>query len=120
MPDDPVISAVVAIRPPTSPPPSGQEGRDFPAISKVKSHLTSAGFEVAAPLGRTFTIAAPRSRFEQFFGEPLVVDDEGFRRSITTEGGGRELSLDALPEELREKVESVSFLAPPEFPLVSG
>ena len=115
-----MISAVVTIRPPTAPPPSGQEGRDFPAISKVKSHLTSAGFEVEAPLGRTFTIAGGRSRFEGFFGEPVVVEDDGFRRSVTTEGGGRDLSLDALPEEVREKVESISFLPPPDFPPVSG
>lgn len=118
MEEDPVISAVVAIRPPETPPAEGQKGRDFPAISKVKAHLTSAGFEIAAPLGPTFTIAAARSRFEAFFGTSLVVDDSGFLRSVTTEEGGRELPVAALPEELQEKVESVTFVPPPDFPPV--
>lgn len=120
MQDDPVISAVVTVRPPATPPSEGQEGRDFPTISKVKAHLTSAGFEIAAPLGRTFTIAAKRSHFEQFFGRGLAVDDSGFLRSVTTEDGGRELPLQVLPEELQERVESVAFVPPADFPPVPG
>ncbi len=115
-PDDPMISAVVTVRRPTTPQQSGQEDRDFAAISKVKSHLTLAGFEVAAPLGTTFSITAVRSHFEGFFNDRLVVDDAGFARSITTQDGDRDLSLDELPEDVREKIESVSFLPSPEFP----
>ena len=116
MQDDPLVSAVVTVRPPATPPSEGQEGRDFPAISKVKAHLTSAGFEVAAPLGATFTIAAKQSHFEKYFGQTLSVDDSGLMRSVTTEDGGRDLPLQVLPEDLQEKVESVSFLPPPELP----
>jgi hypothetical protein len=119
-PDDPVVSAVVTIRRPATPPETGQENRDFAAISKVKSHLTLAGFEVAAPLGTTFSITAARSHFEQFFGDALVVDDGGLLRSVTTEGGGRDLSLGGLPDEVREKVESVSFVPPPDLPRLPG
>ncbi len=115
-PGDPVISAVVTVRRPATPPETGQENRDFAAISKVKAHLTSAGFEVAAPLGTTFSITAARSRFEEFFGDALVVDDGGLLRSVTTEGGGRDLSLAVLPDDIREKVESVSFVPSPDLP----
>ena len=119
-PDDPLISAVVTVRRPATPPETGQVDRDFPAISKVKSHLTLAGFEVAAPLGTTFSITAARSHFERFFGDALVVDDEGLLRSVTTDAGGPDLSLVELPEEIPEQVESVSFVAPPDLPKLPG
>ncbi len=83
-------------------------------VAKAKSHFTSAGLEVHAPFATSFSVGGPPSRFESVFGEKIVVD-EALLGSITTGQGGRELPLDGLPDEIRELVESVAFLPPPDF-----
>lgn len=99
-----MVSAVVTLR------PDSHAG----LVAKAKSHFTSAGLEVHAPFATSFSVGGPVSRFEDVFGEKIVVD-EALLGSVTTEGGARELPLERLPEEMRELVESVAFLPPPDF-----
>src|ERR671938_192842 len=77
---DPTISAVVSILPKdkrtTETPESGVPlSEDLRAIGLAKSRFTSAGFEVHAPFTGKFSIGGRKSLFEEFFGEPLAVDD---------------------------------------------
>jgi hypothetical protein len=106
---EPWVSAVVTLSVPAN---------DMASIAPVKSHFTSGGFEVHAPLGATFAIAGPKSLFEKTFGLGLVVNDEALVTTVTTEAGELELPLDSLPDNLRGVTESVRFVAPP--PLVFG
>jgi hypothetical protein len=99
-----MVSAVVTLR------PDSHAGM----VAQAKSHFTSAGLEVHAPFATSFSVGGPASRFESVFGEKIVVDDT-LLGAVTTEGGGLELPLDSLPEEIREMVESVAFLPPPDF-----
>ena len=98
------MSAVVTLAVPAN---------DMASITPVKGHFTSAGFEVHAPLGATFSIAGPKSLFDRTFDEDLQVNDQELVASVTTRDGGSQLPLDPLPENLRNVVESVSFLPPP-------
>lgn len=82
--------------------------------TKAKSHFTNAGLEVHAPFTTSFSVGGAASRFEDVFGTKLVVDDS-LLGSITVEGGGFELPLDTLPDEIRALVQSVAFLPPPDF-----
>ncbi len=106
---EPWVSAVVTLSVPAN---------DLASISPVKSHFTSVGFEVHAPLGATFAIAGPKSLFEQTFNRVLIVNDQDLVTTVTTEAGELDLPLDPLPEEMRPIVASVQFVAPP--PLVFG
>ncbi len=99
-----MVSAVVTLR------PDSHAGK----VAKAKSHFTTAGLEVHAPFATTFSVGGPPSRFEDVFGAKIKVD-ESLLGSVTTEEGGFDLPLDALPEEIRELVESVAFLPPPDF-----
>lgn len=81
------------------------------AIARTKAYFTKSGFEVHAPLGVTFSIGNRKSRFETFFGQPLVIDEDRLGGPVTTEDGGRELPLEPLPEEIREMVETVTLPA---------
>ncbi|MEO7836627.1 MAG: hypothetical protein ABIS21_03170 [Acidimicrobiales bacterium] len=99
-----MVSAVVTLH------PDSHAGN----IAKAKSHFTSAGLEVHAPFSTSFSVGGAPSRFESVFGEKIEVDDT-LLGSVTTEGGGLELRLDSLPEEIRDLVESVAFLPPPDF-----
>jgi hypothetical protein len=109
MMQEPWVSAVVTLAVPAN---------DLAAISPVKGHFTSAGFEVHAPLGSSFGIAGPKSQFEKVFEIPLVVNEENLVTTVTTESGALDLPLDPLPENLRGTVESVRFVEPP--PLIFG
>jgi hypothetical protein len=84
------------------------------AIARSKAYFTKAGFEVHAPLGAIFSIGNRKSRFETFFGETLVIDEERLGGPVTTESGSSELPLDPLPEEIREMVESIVLPSPPD------
>ena len=86
------------------------------AVAKAKGYFTKAGFEVHAPVGTSFSIGGRRSQFEGFFGQRLRVDEERLFSPVTTADGGNQLPLDAVPEEVRAMVESVSFPPPPELP----
>ncbi len=84
--------------------------------TRVKGYFTNAAFEVHAPLGTIFSIGAPRSRFESFFGQRLVIEEGRLGSPVTTEDGGRELSTEELPAEVRDAVESILLPEPPDFP----
>ena len=86
------------------------------AMARVKGYFTRAGFEVHAPVGTTFSIAARRSLFEEFFGERLRVDEEQLLSPVRTADGGDSLPLERLPAEIRNLVEAVSFPPPPQLP----
>lgn len=83
-------------------------------VAKAKSHFTTAGLEVHAPFATSFSIGGPASRFEDVFGTKIVIDDS-LLGSVTTEGGSLELPVDSQPEEIRDMLESVAFLPPPDF-----
>lgn len=118
--NDPTVSAVVTILPKekrsTATPESGIPlSEDLRAIGLAKSRFTSAGFEVHAPFTGKFSIGAKKSVFEDFFGEPVMVDDSGFGRKVTNKDGGYELPREALPDDLKGLVDSVAFTPPPDF-----
>lgn len=84
------------------------------AVGVVRDYLARAGFAVSDVIGISFSISAPRSTFELFFGRPLRVQE---REGITTvdTGQGLELPLDAMPAEVRRHVDAVTFTPPPDF-----
>lgn len=83
-------------------------------MARAKQFFTSSGFEVHAPVGATFSIGARQSVFERFFGVTLHVDPDQLGTPVEVEGGGRELSLDPLSEEVRGVVASITFPPPVE------
>lgn len=85
------------------------------AASRAKGYFTDAGFEVHAPLGATFSIGAPRSRFESFFGEPVVIDEEQIGGAVTNEAGGRDLPVEQLPDAVRVLIADISLPPPNDF-----
>lgn len=109
MMQEPWVSAVVSLSVPAN---------DMASIAPVKGHFTSVGFEVHAPLGASFGIAGPKSLFEKTFDRVLSVNDKDLVTSVSIEGGGYDLPLAPLPDNLRAVVESVRFVEPP--PLVFG
>lgn len=120
MAPDPNVSAVVHLqapeRPETEPvPASGPQAGALTQqdIAKAKSHFTSAGFEVHAPLGLSFSIGGKRSLFERVFGQALSVDEETVGASVRTEGGGLDLPIEGLPDDIRARVRAVTFVEPP-------
>ena len=112
---DPTVSAVVQIASPEE-----REAANVPtmhdnqALAQVKGSLTKAGFEVHAPFATSFSIGGRQSLFEKYFGQSVVVS-EGLMSSVTLEGGGTELAVDALPDDIRPLVKSISFMPPPNF-----
>jgi hypothetical protein len=86
------------------------------AIAEAKRYFEKAKFDIHAPIGMTFSIAARRTYFEQFFGQRLVVDEERFFAPVTTADGGNQLPVDGLPEEIRSLVKTISLPPPPELP----
>lgn len=85
-------------------------------LARAKGWFEKAGFEVHAPIRMTFSIAAQRSFFENFFSVGLVVDEEHFFVPVTTADGGDQLPTDPLPEEIRSLVRSISLPPPPDLP----
>jgi hypothetical protein len=117
---DPTLSAVVTILPKekrsTATPESGIPlSEDLRAIGLAKSRFTSAGFEVHAPFTGKFSIGARKSVFEEFFAEPVLVDDSNLIRKVTNKDGGFDLPLKNMPDDLQGLVDSVSFVPPPDF-----
>ncbi len=119
MATDPTVSAIVELQ--GSAPETGLDAesaaagppRDLATIARTKSYFTNAGFEVHAPLGMSFSIAAKRSHFEEYFGQKLAIDDEDLFGAVTTEGGDAVLPLDPLPDDIRPMVRAVTFPPPP-------
>lgn len=83
-------------------------------LARAKGYFTRAGFEVHAPLGHIFSIGANQAHFERFFGQPLVVAEDRLGSPVTVEGGGQELSLTPLSEEIRATIENICLPSPPE------
>lgn len=94
-------------------PPTDDEVLFF---DRVKAFFTRSGFEVHAPIGMTFSIGGHLSHFEDMFGQRVIVDDDALFSPVEVEGGGRELSLERLPEGIRAVVESITFPEPPPLP----
>ncbi len=86
------------------------------AMAKAKAFFTSAGFEVHAPVGSTFSIGGRRALFEKFFDTRLVVNEEELGSHVVTRTGENELSLDPLPDDVRRVVKAISFPPAPAFP----
>lgn len=85
-------------------------------MAQVKRYFEKEKFDIHAPIAMTFSIAARRSHFEQFFGRRLVVDEERFFAPVTTADGGDQLPTEGLPGEIRAFVKSVSLPPPPDLP----
>ncbi len=97
--------------------PAGTPAPDPPTpMAQVKRYFEKAKFDIHAPIGDTFSIAARRSLFEQFFGQRLVVDEERFFAPVTTADGGDQLPVEGLPEDIRALVKSISLPPPPDIP----
>ncbi|MEA3030539.1 MAG: hypothetical protein QOG13_1864 [Sphingomonadales bacterium] len=75
-----------------------------------------AGFEVGPAVGGTFSITAPRERFEQVFQQELKDEgDAGVTLADPAAGDAYLLPLAGLPDELRRSVSVVTFSPPPAF-----
>ncbi len=112
---NPTISAVVQMADAGERQAAGAPDlHDNQATAQAKTFLTKAGFEVHAPFQTSFSIGAAKSFFEEFFGRKVVIE-EGLITSVTVDGGGRELPVDALPDDVRPLVKSISFVPPPDF-----
>jgi hypothetical protein len=118
---DPVISAIVVMRP-RSGPLTGYEaitaetvGAYVPEpgdVQRIVNFFTAAGFGVGPMVGLSFSITAPRSRFAAIFGVAQGGADWTGGAGVST---GLELPLAALPPDVRDLLESVAFTPPPDF-----
>ncbi len=118
---DPTVSAIVEIAGDDEREAAGMPGLHAnQATSQLKATLTKAGFEVHAPFQTTFSIGAKKSLFEEYFAQELEID-EGLLGVVTvTATGGQELSLDAVPDDVRVFVRRVAFVSPPSFHELTG
>lgn len=120
-----MLSAQVALKP-----ASGRsiDGRTVITSENIREYLPSsesvlaaqrafvdAGFEVAAPVGTSFSITAPASTFERVFNVKIESDGRGSARVASDDKGNYELPLSSLSEALREIVTAVTFSPPPDF-----
>lgn len=85
-------------------------------VARAKQYFANSGFEVHAPVGDTFSIGGKQSMFERFFGVSLTVDETQLGSPVSIEGGGRELSIEPLDEEMRTIVGQISFIPAVEIP----
>lgn len=112
---NPTVSAVVEMASAEEREAAGAPGlHDNQATATAKTHLTKAGFEVHAPFATTFSIGGTQTLFEDYFGTKLTVD-EGLISEVSLETGGRDLPVDALPDDVRPLIRGISFLSPPSF-----
>lgn len=117
---EPVV-AMVVLRPASGRAVAGAEGITTETLHEfapdrgdaeaVARTLADAGFEVGPTVGIGMSIAAPRTHFEEVFGTQVAEAEEG---GWVVSGAGRELPLDALPGEVRERVHAVTFEEPAE------
>jgi len=112
---DPTVSAVVELANAAEREAAGQPGmHDNQATAQLKANLTKAGFEVHAPFQTSFSIGAKKSLFEEYFAQKLNVDED-LLGIVTVDGGAQELSLDAVPDDVKSFVHSIAFVSPPSF-----
>ena len=76
------------------------------AVWAAQTHFRGEGFEVTPAFGPSFSIVAPKERFEEAFGAELT--DEAL-------GAGLELPLEGLPPHVASVVQAVAFTPPPDF-----
>lgn len=90
--------------------PSGEDA------AAAREGFRAAGFETGEVVGISFSITAPLSRFERFFGIGLEVDEQGAVAAAGSPApaGGLELPLDALPSSLAGRLVAVAFSPPAE------
>lgn len=77
----------------------------------VARTLADAGFDVGPVVGIAMSVSGPRERFEEFFDIRAADAEDG---GWVVAGGGRELPLEALPDDVRERVQAVTFEPPAE------
>ncbi|HEX3393182.1 MAG TPA: hypothetical protein VHS52_01530 [Acidimicrobiales bacterium] len=112
---DPTVSAVVELASADEREAAGQPGmHDNQATAQLKANLTKAGFEVHAPFQTSFSIGGKKSLFEEYFAQKLNVDED-LLGIVTVDGGAQELSLDAVPDDVKPFVHSIAFVSPPSF-----
>jgi hypothetical protein len=85
-------------------------------VAAARDVFRAAGFEVGEMVGISFTITAPLTRFEQYFGTRLRIDQRGAVALVGADApvGGLELPLDRLPATLTDRVIAVTFSPPAE------
>ena len=117
------ISAVVLLKPasgssaPDAAVTAANLGALLPAageLERVQRYLRDAGLEVHEANGPVFAIGGTVASFQKCFGKaPRVEVEEGQVVAARASDGGLELALDALPDEVRAAIQSVSFEEPP-------
>lgn len=86
------------------------------AITTVTARFRSRGFETGPFVGISFSVTGTIRAFEEFFGMKIQLgNDNAYEFVDESRIIGHELKGDALPEELREFVQSVVFPLPIEF-----
>ena len=123
MSSEPIASAQVVLRS-----ASGAEPGDEPvtaatlsrfapspqAAAEVADAFRQSGFEVGTMVGNSFSITAPATTFERFFGVRLAQTERGGLQALG-EHGGDLLPVDGLPEPIVRRVAAVTFVPPPAF-----
>ena len=123
--DDPVISAVVILRPAngaslgsTGPITAATIEASLPApdvVVRAQAWFREAGFSVSAPGAVDFSITGARTLFERVFATALTVEGGDVPLDVAVAGTGRELPLAPLPGDLQALLEAVAFTEPPAF-----
>jgi hypothetical protein len=118
-PENTNATAWVSVRPagniPQQPPHSMnlEEWRPDPAaLAEAVRRFQDVGFVVGAPQVGAFSITAPISLFERYFGVELCISGRG---GIVCSGGEAELPLEHLPGSLPSLLHGVAFECPLDF-----
>jgi hypothetical protein len=81
--------------------------RDRDAAARVAEFFSAAGLETDPPVGISFAISGPASRFRAIFGE-ATPDPRDLKGPV-------DLPPSALPDELAVAVEAIAIPGPPKF-----
>ena len=131
MDEDPLLSALVVLRPEAGP-LTGYETITAETASawqadpghaqRATTWFAAAGFRVDPVVGLSFSIVAPRSQFEQMFRVRFDAPaDAALPPGAAFPSQGVELPLVALPPDVAAVVQAVTFPPPPDFgPTGSG
>jgi hypothetical protein len=127
-----LVSAQVVLRPESGKsirgnvPITSQNLKDYlPSLEttkKVAQAFTESGFTVGSLIGNSFPISASVKVFESVFKTRLRQDERGaILATGRDQAAGLELPLSALPKEISDYIEAVTFTPPPDFgPTPSG